>query len=339
MRQLVDGPYFEDLSLGQSFDEAPSMTLTDGLAAVHQSIVGGRTWLCLNENLSSAVLGHGGRLAPAALVWNVAIGQSTVATHEVVANLFYRGVRFHHLPMIGDTLCTSTTVIGLRQNSPRAGRRRTGLAAFRIATTDQDGRRVLDFVRCAMLPLRDHSVVTDARDDVDALSVIPADTDFTALVDAWDLAAYRAAVPGRHFADLVAGETFDVAAGDVVSCAPELARLTLNVAAVHHDSSRSESGRLVYGGHTIALALHQALRCLPTMVTVVGWHSCDHLAPVREGQTIRSILEVERLMPSNSGGLVQLRSRARTCETGRATDEEPDRDVDVLDWRFVAMMA
>ncbi len=36
------GPYFDDLEVGQVFDWAPSMTLTAGAAAVHQSIVGDR---------------------------------------------------------------------------------------------------------------------------------------------------------------------------------------------------------------------------------------------------------------------------------------------------------
>jgi hypothetical protein len=30
-------------------------------------------------------------------------GQSTVATHTVVANLFYRGVVFHRAPRLGDS--------------------------------------------------------------------------------------------------------------------------------------------------------------------------------------------------------------------------------------------
>jgi len=36
----VGGPYFDDLSHGQVFDGAPSITLTDGLAASHQAILG-----------------------------------------------------------------------------------------------------------------------------------------------------------------------------------------------------------------------------------------------------------------------------------------------------------
>jgi Thiolase, N-terminal domain len=66
--------------------------------------------------------------------------------------------------------------------------------------------------------------------------------------------------------------------------------------------------RLVYGGHTIGIALSQAARALPGLVTVAGWHSCDHLAPVREGDPLRSSIEVESAQSLPAGGLAQLRS-------------------------------
>ena len=36
--QTEGGPHFDELTVGQVFDWAPSMTLTSGAAAVHQSI-------------------------------------------------------------------------------------------------------------------------------------------------------------------------------------------------------------------------------------------------------------------------------------------------------------
>jgi hypothetical protein len=42
MESLIDGPYFEDLRHGQCFDDSPGLTLTEGLAAAHRAIVGGR---------------------------------------------------------------------------------------------------------------------------------------------------------------------------------------------------------------------------------------------------------------------------------------------------------
>jgi acyl dehydratase len=327
---VVDGPYFEDLHVGLRFDGAPAVTLTEGLAAAHQAVVGGRLPLAGAHGLSRQVLGDGVLAAPN-LVWDVAIGQSTVATHTVVANLFYRGVVFHRAPRLGDTLRTVTEVVGLRQNSRRPGRPPTGLVALRISTDDQYGRPVLDFWRCAMLPLRDGSKETGLAEDLTGIGREPGYEELAAVTAGWDLDAYRTARPGPHFAGVRAGDVHVVVGGDVVSSAPELARLTGNVARVHHDASAG--GRLVYGGHTIGLALHQAVRALPDLLTVVGWHGCDHLAPVREGDTLTSTVTVERTEPlAAGGGLAHLRSRVRAHRDGAGP-------ADVLDWRFVAALA
>ena len=337
MQIVVDGPYFEDLEVGQRFPAAP-VTLTEGLAAAHQAVVGGRLPLAGAHLLSRQVLGDGVLAAPN-LVWDVAIGQSTVVTHTVVANLFYRGVVFHRAPRLGDSLRTVTEVVGLRQNSRRPGRRSTGLVALRIGTDDQYGRPVLDFWRCAMLPLRDGSKDTGLADDVSSVGRDPTGEELASITARWDLDAYRAVRPGPHFDGVRAGDVYVVAGGDVVGSAPELARLTGNIARVHHDDHAHGAGqgagpsRLVYGGHTIGLALHQGVRALPDMLTVVGWHGCDHLAPVREGDTLTSTVTVERTQPlSTGGGLVHLRSLVRARRDGA----EP---TDVLDWRFVAALA
>ncbi|OAA26928.1 acyl dehydratase [Frankia sp. EI5c] len=326
---VAEGPYFDELAVGQAFRSAPGVTLTPGLVDVHRSIVGGRLALALDAALCAEVTG-GTTLAPPNVVWDVAIGQSTVVTHHVKANLFYRGLVFRRNPEIGDTLRTSTEVVALRQNSVRPGRRPTGLAVLRITTVDQRARPVLDFWRCAMLPLRDPDRATGHRDDVDEVGIQPAAADLAAVVGGWDLTRFAAAIEGPRFAELTAGQSWRVGGGDVVSSAPELARLTLNIAQVHHDSAAGGGRRLVYGGHTIGLAFAQVTRALPTLVTVAGWHGCDHVGPVYEGDTLRSEVTVEELTPlAAGGGLVSLRSRVRA-------DGEPAREV--LDWRFVAVL-
>ncbi|MGH2947261.1 MAG: acyl dehydratase, partial [Solirubrobacteraceae bacterium] len=119
----------------------------------------------------------------------------------------------------------------------------------------------------------------------------------------------------------------EIEGGDVVDAAPALARLTLNVAMAHLDAGAAAHGRrLVYGGHTIGLAAAQATRALPSLVTILGWHAADHTAPVFEGDTLRSRLELERREPLPGGGhLLHLRSHV-------TSDAGP-----VLDWRFVAV--
>ncbi|MFZ2174417.1 MAG: MaoC family dehydratase [Rhodococcus sp. (in: high G+C Gram-positive bacteria)] len=328
----VGGPYFDELEVGQVFDTAPAVTLTSGLTATHQAILGDRMRLPLDAHLSQAVTGGGAAVANPGLVCDIAIGQSTLATHHVKANLFYRGLRFHSFPHLGDTLYTRTEVVGLRENSAKPGRGPTGLAALRMTSTDQDANTVLDFYRCAMLPLRDNADENRVR-KADDLSAVGPQTEepFTAPVG-WDLGVYRDKVPGNHFSPDLEGTVFR-SSGDVVSSAPELARLTLNIAATHHDERVGQAGRLVYGGHTIGIALGQATRALPNLVTVLGWKSCDHTGPVHEGDTLTSELHVESVeqLP-DGGGVLHLRSLVFSHNTNAS-------GTPVLDWRFSALMA
>jgi len=329
MTTPIGGPYFDELEVGMVFDTAPALTLTEGLASTHRMIVGDRLRLPLDHGLSQRVSGSTAPLASPALVWDVAIGQSTLATHHVKANLFYRGLQFHRHARIGDTLHTRAEVVGLRQNADRADRAPTGLAALRVTCFDQRDDVVLDFYRCAMLPLGPAPDPSRAIPDQDLSSIGPSTPPAWSAPAGWDLTPLRGrgSTPGVK----LVGKQFAVS-GDVVSSAPELARLSLNVAAVHHDE-RASGSRLVYGGHTIGIALGQATRAFPDMVTVLGWQSCDHTGPVAEGDTLTSLIEVVDAVPLPEGTALHLRSLV-SAFAGPDSAPRP-----VLDWRFVALIA
>lgn len=326
----VGGPWYEDLAVGQRFDDAPGVTLTEGHAALHQAIVGDRLRLALDAPLCEAVTGPGRPIVHPGLVCDAAIGQSTVATQRVVANLFYRGLALRRWPRIGDTLRTVTEVVALRDASAKPGRAPAGLAVLRVRTVDQHERPVLDFHRCAMLPMRDGRSAPGHADDLDAISATLDPADLRASISSWDLDRYRELVPGPHARGLETGARYVIESGDTVSAAPELARLTLNVAAAHHDpTAGGRERRLVYGGHTIGLAFSHLTRALPALLTVLGWRSCDHLGPVFEGDVLHSELAIEAVDPP----LVDIRVQTR-AERADGTAGAP-----VLDWRLVGAMA
>jgi len=328
----VGGPFWEQLSVGDRYVEFPAMTLTEGHAALHQSIVGDRLRLALDATLSERVAGR--RLAHPMLVCDVSIGQSTLPTQRVIGNLFYRRLMLRRLPAIGDTLGTTTEIVALKRNTVKEGRKPTGLAVLHIVTTDQEDRAILDYWRCAMLPISDLDASQPHADD---LSRFPADLPADALhatLEGLDLDAYRAAVAGAHFSDLGAPATWVVDGGDSVTAATELARLSLNIAKAHTDPGSHHSGRrLVYGGHTIGIAAAQLCKALPNLVTIIGWHHCNHLAPVFEGDVLRSVVHLEEAeaLPGG-GGLVTLRIEVSAQRADGALDA-------VLDWRLVGAMA
>jgi acyl dehydratase len=329
---LVGGPYFEDFTPGQVFGDAPDVTLTSGLAALHQAIVGDRLRLALDARLSAAVTGTAAPLAHPNLVCDVAIGQSTAPSQRVRGNLFYRGLILKRPVFVGDTLSTTTTVVGLKQNSPRPGSPATGLVALRIQTVDQDGSPVLDFWRCPMIPLRDPRSTTGHSDGFEDIPQELAPAAVDAAVPAWDLQPLRASAPGPHAGDLEPGVVFEIEGGETVSGAPELARLTLNLAMAHTDATTSAyRRRLVYGGHTISIAAAHATRALPALATIVAWQKCDHVGPVFEDDLLRTTLHVQDVRPAGDGALVYLRALVRAVRDGG--------DVPVLDWRFVGLLA
>ena len=327
---LTDGPFYDDLRLGDRFDIAPRMQLTSGLGAVHHSILGGRLRLPFDPGLARRVTGSAEPFASPGLVWDIAIGQSTLVTRRAIANLFYRGLAFLRTPAIGDTLHTTTVIVGLRPVGPKPGRPPRGLVVMHIETLDQHDRPVLDFHRCAILPARIESTAgAQGLVDMPASEFTPEQ--LAVATRDWDLAAAGELEPG--FAALAAGTAVGISGGDVVSSAPELARLTMNLAVIHHDRKATPSGeRLVYGGHTIGLALAQLTRALPSLLTVVAWQDCDHLGPVHEGDTLHSEISIERCDPRPAGGgFVHLRSRVTATDlAGRRTD--------VLDWLCVGLV-
>ena len=74
---------------------------------------------------------------------------------NAVANLGYAECRFHRPVVPGDTLRTSSEVIGLKQNSNG----KTGVVYVRSTATNQRGEVALDWVRWVMVHKRD----ADAR--------------------------------------------------------------------------------------------------------------------------------------------------------------------------------
>jgi acyl dehydratase len=91
------------------------------------------------------------------------------------------------------------------------------------------------------------------------------------------------------------------------------------------------------------LALAQATRALPALVTVLDWESCDHTGPVHEGDTLYSELHVDEAvpLPDGRGGVLKLRSLVyavpggRSEATGGTSPGDPDRQV--LDWKFTGL--
>jgi len=326
---IVDdpGPYFDDLKVGQRLQPCPAVTIGAGEAAVYQAVCGDPMATSLNRPLGEAVTGRSGRLVNPGLVMHVSIGQSTVATRRVIANLFYRGVALQRPVWEGETLHTEVTIRGLTDLSRRSDRPARGLALLGVRTTCvDDGKMVVDYERCAMLLVRNPARITGQADDLG--QAFAGDVDLDSWEDrippGWD----PSPLAGMADHDWAISDRRTDRLRDTVTGALLLVRLTQNQAPPHRDAAEGLSGqRLVYGGHTIGLAQASLARMMPGTATVVGWQSCDHLAPVYEEDVLAFHHTLLDERPVGGGRLRAVRVEVDADRAGTPTP--------VLDWRTI----
>ncbi|MBF0278287.1 MAG: acyl dehydratase [SAR324 cluster bacterium] len=332
----VAGPFFEDFEHEQLMEQAPSLTISSGYAVMYQSLFGDRLRLPLDRELCKKILGSEATLVNPHLLYNLVTGQTTYASQNVKGNLFYRGLVFKKPVFIGDTLNTNTKVRALRQNRHKEGRPATGMVVLEIQVVNQFQEEVMFFWRCPMIPCRDPNADTGHADSFDS---IPSEINLEAvkkmIPSHWKLDRFQQDCSGDHFAQIAEETIYKIAARDTVTSAPELVRMTLNMATTHTDAGASTyKRRLVYGGHTISVAAAQIVRALPNTVTVMAWKACSHTAPVFEGDILRTEMSVgKKHALEKNGGLVELHAEVY------ANREEETDEVKVLDWELIVLMA
>lgn len=323
---VMSGPFGDDFVVGEVLAAVPGVTVDSGVAAYFQALSGDPSKLSLSDVVSAAVTGRAERVVNAGLVLQVAIGQSTVATKIVIANLFYRDVVLHKPVFVGDTLTTLVTPTA-RAFTRDSGAGRRAKVLLDIETRDQHGALVASLQRLALLPMRSQETFA-AVGEVMSASPSTALGEFVGVVPSeWDLSAISTGSvvqPGFAVVDPLR---------DSISDALGLVRLTQNLAAAHRDPTRGQHGRrLVYGGHVIALAQASLARMVPGFVTTLGWRSCDHLAPSFEDDLLEFDVTVEDQLAVEGGVVAGIRVRGRAIRGH-------DVPVEVIDYRPVVLLA
>ena len=307
---------YEDFSVGATLPPLPAITLTEADNSFYRAVTGDQHALAADAAAYRTIGGSSALVNPA-LVMQVSIGQSTMATRQAIANLYYRQIRVFRAVEVGETLATVTTVLGLADSSPKGDQHR-GKVWLGITTSSSDGDPVVSYERCALVRARGTSVAGHADEIPGPSGATPFDELRGALPD-WDLSV----LPRT---DWPQDECRVDPLRDHIDLAAPLARLTFNQAAVHRD--RAAVGwqeRLVFGGHVQGLAQASLTRMLPGLALVPAWDGCDHLGPAYEGDLLEfrhTLLEEE---PAGRGRLLRL-------EVMGAKVAEQAEPVDILRW-------
>ncbi len=182
MAKTNPGNFFEDFSVGQVLEHATPRTVTEGDRALYTALYPTRFALP-----SSAAFAASVGLSPAPveelIAFHIAFGKTVPdISLNAIANLGYAELRFHRPVVPGDTLRTTSEVIGLKQNSNG----KSGVVYVRSTATNQRGEVALDWARWVMVHKRDFNAAAPAvvvPELAAALSakelILPAGLDFT----------------------------------------------------------------------------------------------------------------------------------------------------------------
>lgn len=335
------GRFFEDYAIGQVIDHAVPRTVKMGERALYHTLYPARHALYSSDAFAQA---SGLPFSPLddLIAFHVVFGKTVPdVSLNAVANLGYAEGRWREPVWPGDTLRSSSEVIGLKQNSNG----KSGVVYVRTRGMNQHDEVVMDYVRWVMVRKNDldapapETVIPDLDKVIDpATLVIPKGLDFT------DYDFTLAGEPHR-MADYEVGEIIDHVDGVTLEEAEHMmaTRLWQNTAKVHFDATfRPDGQRLIYGGHVISMARALSFNGLANAQMIAGLNAGAHANPCFSGDTVKAWSEVLDIAETSAPGVGAIRLRLVATKGGapfvlRGEDGKYDPNV-LLDLDYWALM-
>lgn len=302
------GRFFEDYTVGQELVHAVPRTVSGGERALYHALYPARHAIYSSDEFARACGLPQSPLDDLA-GFHVVFGKTVPdVSLNAVANLGYAEGRFLKPVYVGDTLRSTSEVIGLKQNSNG----KSGVVWVHTKGFNQRDEVVIDYKRWVMVRKKDLDAPapeTLVPELATALTgeqlVVPAGLDFT---------GYDFALAGEphRWGDYEIGEKIDHVDGSTVEDAEHMiaTRLWQNTSKVHFDLlARPEWQRLIYGGHVISMARALSFNGLANAQIVAGINAGAHVNPCVSGDTIRAWSEVLDKTETSAPGVGALRLR------------------------------
>ncbi len=311
MAKTNPGNFFEDFSVGQVIRHATPRTVTAGDVALYTALYGSRFAVQSSDAFARSI---GYERAPVddMLVFHIVFGKTVPdISLNAIANLGYADCRFMKPVYPGDTLSTTSEVIGIKENSSG----KTGVVYVRSTGVNQSGETVLEYVRWVMVRKNDIDLPTQDAVVPTLPDCVPADVIGEGLHEI-DRQAYDTGLSGSEhlWGDYELGEKIDHLDGMTIEEAEhQLAtRLYQNTAKVHFNQFTEKEGRfgrrIIYGGHIISLARALSFNGLGNGFHLAAINGGRHVSPCFAGDTVYAwseVLDKEDKGPSLRGHALQ----------------------------------
>ena len=339
MSKTNAGRFFEDYSVGDVITHAVPRTVGQGERALYHALYPARHALQSSDDFAQKC-GLAASPLDDLITFHTVFGKTVPdVSLNAVANLGYAEGRWLAPLWAGDTVTSTSEVIGVKQNSSG----KTGIVWVRTTGRNQHGDPVLEYVRWVMVRRRTQGpapdpVVPKLSNVVDPADLVtPKGLDFSNYD--FDLAG-----ESHRWGDYKIGEVIDHVDGVTIEEAEHMlaTRLWQNTAKVHFDATNRPDGkRLIYGGHVISLARALSFNGLANAQMIVALNGGAHANPCFAGDTVRAWSEVldKAEVDAPGVGAVRLRLVATKGAAGDLRGEDGKYLPEVLlDLDYWAMM-
>jgi 2-methylfumaryl-CoA hydratase len=317
MAKTNPGRFFEDYRVGEVIEHAVPRTVSGGERALYHALYPARHALYSSDTFAQSC-GLAKSPIDDLAAFHVVFGKTVPdVSLNAVANLGYAEGRWLKPVWEGDTLRSTSEVIGLRQNSNG----KSGVVYVRTRGLNQHDEVVMDYVRWVMVRKNDldapapDAVVPELKPALSASDLaIPEGLDFTG----YD---FTLAGEPHRWGDYEIGETIDHVDGVTIEEAEHMiaTRLWQNTAKVHFDATfRSDGQRLIYGGHVISMARALSFNGLANAQMIVGLNGGAHANPCFSGLTVKAWSEVLDKAETAAPGVGAIRLRLVATSGGEA---------------------
>ena len=309
MAKTNPGRFFEDYTVGETIAHAVPRTVSGGERALYHALYPARHALYSSDAFAQSC-GLPASPIDDLAAFHVVFGKTVPdISLNALANLGYAEGRWLKPVYPGDTLRSSSEVIGLKQNSNG----KSGVVWVRTKGENQRGETVMDYVRWVMVRKRGAGSDTPETKIPDLKPVLEAGD--LVVPEGLDFTNYDFTLAGEphRWGDYEVGETIDHVDGVTVEEAEHMmaTRLWQNTAKVHFDATLREDGnRLIYGGHVISMARTLSFNGLANAQMIVGLNGGAHANPCYSGDTIKAWSEVLDKAETDAPGVGALRLRS-----------------------------
>ena len=280
--------YFEDYSLNQEIKHSVPRTITYGDVSLYLASTGSRFALNYSSEFCKK-LGYEKMIVDDVLVFHMVFGRTVPdLSLNAIANLGYADVKFQNPVFVGDTVNSTSKIVGLKENSNG----KTGTVYVFSEGRNQKGDLVLSYFRWLMMRKRNFDLHLEEKTIPTMPEIVKKESlhlDEKIKIDNWD-----SEITGSDsfFEDYEIGEEIHHLDGQTIEEAEHqmATRLYQNNARVHFNHHIEKDGRfgkrIIYGGYIISLARSISCNGLANAFKIAAIHSGKHSSPTFSGDTI-----------------------------------------------------